>query len=274
MRFPACCRAWALLILVQVASGGDSNLFGAQPLPGLSTVTHTFRLADEKVWVHIYESASPGLTFVSLHDDENTATEAAKRYIQQHGGRLVELRHGRGRNVAIRRDGRLSWFDPNRMFTKVGLGKSLERFQSLTETNLILAYHFGQEVAGLVGIERDRLIVAVHNNTEDKLTIQDYRKGELYGANTQEVYANPRHDPDDYFYVTSPGLFSALVQLRYNVALMEPEPSIDTGSLAYFSKLQGTHYVLVEAQHDHDKEQLQMLESLGLLLGGGLPGGN
>ena len=274
MRFPARRLAWALLILWQVAQGDDGDRFGAKPLPGLSAVTHTFRLADEQVWVHIYESARTGLTFVSLHDDENTGVEAAKRYIQQHGGRLVELRHGRGRNVAIRRRGQLSWFDPNRMFTKTGLGRSLERFGGLTEANLALAYNFSRELAELVGVERGQVIVAVHNNTEGKLTIDDYRKGELYGGNTQEVYANPRHDPDDYFYVTSPGLFSALVQLRYNVALMESEPSIDTGSLAYFSHLQGAHYVLVEAQHGHEREQLQMLESLGLLLGAGVPGGN
>lgn len=274
MTFPAGRLAWGLLILLRVVQGGDSDLFGAKPLPGMSAITHTFHLADEKVWVHIYGSAPPGLTFVSLHDDENTGVEAAKRYIQQHGGRLVELRHGRGRNVAIRRSGRLSRFDPNRMFTKVGLRRSLRRFRSLTEANLALAYNFGQEVAGLIGIERDQFIVAVHNNTEGKLTIHDYQKGELYGANTKEVYTNPRHDPDNYFYVTSPRLFRALSQLRYNVALMEPEPSVDTGSLAYFSKLHGAHYILVEAQHDHEREQLHMLESLGLLLAAGMPIGN
>lgn len=274
MTFPVCRLAWGLLILLQVVRGSDSDRFGARPLPGLSAVTHTFRLADEKVWVHSYGSAQPGLTFVSLHDDENTGVEAAKRYIQQHGGRLVELRHGRGRNVAIRRSGRLSWFDPNRMFTKVGLSKSLRRFQNHTEANLALAYNFGQEVAGLIDIERDQVIVAVHNNTEGKLTIHDYRKGAMYGGNTQEIYTNPRHDPDDYFYVTSPGLFRALSQLRYNVALMESEPSVDTGSLAYFSRLQGAHYILVEAQHGHSQAQLQMLESLGLLLAAGMPGRN
>ena len=66
---------------------------------------HTLRLVEERVWVHIYERQGSGLTLINLHDNENTCVEAAREYIRRHGGRLVELNHGRGREVVIRRDG-------------------------------------------------------------------------------------------------------------------------------------------------------------------------
>ncbi|MFC1543593.1 hypothetical protein ACFL4K_03530, partial [Candidatus Neomarinimicrobiota bacterium] len=166
-------------------SGQIDDLFQPHPLPGTTASTTTLYLGEELVWVHVHEGPTPGLTFVNIHDDENTALEAAKLYIREHGGRLVELRHGRGRDVVIRRNGVLYRFDPNRMFTENGLRHSLSLFGNLSDENYALAADFARTVADYIGIEKDKAIIAVHNNTPDKLTINDFKPGQIYGEDTR-----------------------------------------------------------------------------------------
>ena len=243
------------------ASGGDAA--GS----ALTPVTHTLRLEEERVWVRIYQRPGLELNFVNLHDNENTSVEAAKTYISRHGGRLVELEHGRGRTVVIRRDGVLHRFDPNRMFTESGLRRSLDYFHNLSEENFALAADFARHVTGLIGLQQDKPVIAVHNNTQGKLTIHDFKPGEWYGEDTRDIFINPSEDPDDFFFTNSPALFRALESMRYNVALMVEQPP-DRGSLGNLVDRLGGVYVLVEAEHGHLSRQVAMLEDLGRLLSG------
>ncbi|UCD37186.1 MAG: hypothetical protein JSW54_10160 [Fidelibacterota bacterium] len=247
------------------ALGNDNP--GSGSTAALTPVTHTLRLEEEKVWVKVYQRPGMNLNFVSLHDNENTSAEAAKAYIRAHGGRLVELVHGRGRTVVIRRNGVLHHFDPNRMFTTEGLRHSLKYFHNLSEENLGLASRFASQVGDIIGLEAGKSIISVHNNTPGKLTIHDFKPGEWYGEDTRDVFINPAEDPDDFFFTNSPALFRALKSLRYNAALMIQNPP-DRGSLGNLVDNLGGLYVLVEAEHGHLTRQIAMLEDLGRLLGG------
>ena len=231
----------------------------------LSHVTRTFHLGEEKVWVHSYERAGSGLTFVNLHDNENTAAQAAKAFLREHGGRLVELQHGRGREVVVRLAGTLYRFDPNRMFSDHGLRKSMEYYHSLNHETFASASRFAQELTQIIDIRSGQTIIAVHNNTEGKLTIHDYKPGELYGRDTRRVHVEPNRDPDDYYFVSSPAHFQALSSAGYSVALMSDSPP-NRGTLGIYSRAKGANYILVEAQHGHLYEQVEMLELLGTLL--------
>ncbi|UCD38781.1 MAG: hypothetical protein JSW54_04690, partial [Fidelibacterota bacterium] len=247
-------------------AAGD-NPAGNASTHALTPVTHTLRLEDEKVWVREYLGPVPGLNFVNLHDNENTSAEAAKAYIRVHGGRLIELEHGRGRTVVIRRQGVLHHFDPNRMFTEEGLKRSLDYFHNLSDENLELASDFARQVVEIIGLEPDRPVIAVHNNTPGKLTIHDFEPGQWYGNDTRDIFTNPAEDPDDFFFTNSPALFRALKSLRYNIALMKENPP-DRGSLGNLVDALGGIYILVEAEHGHFQRQIAMLEDLGRLLGG------
>jgi hypothetical protein len=239
----------------------------------LSPVIHTLRLEDEKVWVNIYQRPGSDLQFVNVHDNENTSAEAARSYIKSHGGRLVELEHGRGRTIVIRRNGVLHRFDPNRMFTEKGLRKSLKYHRNLTDENLALATRFASDVVDFIGIDPRKPIIAVHNNTDGKLTIHDFKPGEWYGEDTRDIFVNPAEDPDDFFFTNSPVLFKALKAMRYNVALMVENPP-DRGTLANLVNTRQGIYVLVEAEHDQLRRQIAMLEDLGRLLIEAYPAAN
>jgi hypothetical protein len=239
----------------------------------LSPVIHTLRLEDEKVWVNIYQRPGTNLQFVNVHDNENTSAEAAKAFILSHGGRLVELEHGRGRTIVIRRNGVLHRFDPNRMFTEKGLRQSLKYHRNLSDENLALATRFAADVEEFIEIKPDQPVIAVHNNTDGKLTINDFKPGEWYGDDTREIFVNPAEDPDDFFFTNSPVLFEALKTLRYNAALMVENPP-DRGTLANLVNDRKGVYVLVEAEHDQLRRQTTMLEDLGRLLIEAYPAAN
>jgi hypothetical protein len=249
------------------ALGLDTPTTGSAPANPmlLSPVTHTLRLEDEKVWVNIYQRPGTNIQFVNVHDNENTSAEAAKSYILSHGGRLVELEHGRGRTIVIRRNGVLHRFDPNRMFSEAGLRRSLKYHRNLTDENFALATGFASDVVDFIEIEPGKPIIAVHNNTDGKLTINDFKPGEWYGDDTREIFVNPAEDPDNFFYTNSPVLFKALKAMRYNVALMVDNPP-DRGTLANLVNARNGVYVLVEAEHDQLRRQIVMLEDLGRLL--------
>ncbi len=239
----------------------------------LSHMTHTFFLEEEKVWVNVYQGSGPGLTFINLHDNENTSAEAARVHISRHGGRLVELEHGRGREVVIRRRGILHRFDPNRMFTENGRRQTLDYFHNLSSANTAIAADFARQLTSIVNIEKDKAIIAVHNNTPGKLTIKDFQPGQWYGKDAREVFISPAEDPDDFFFTNSPTIYRALRTLRYNVALMAFDPP-DRGTLGNYVNHIGGIYILVEAEHGHLDRQIRMLEDLDALLSGNSPAGN
>ena len=259
----------AMLIVTGLAlslSAADGDRFAPRLLPGLTVTIHTLRLDEEIVWVHEYFGSRPGYTFVNLHDDENTSAVVTREFIAAEGGRLVELRHGRGRNVIIRHAGHRHPFDPNRMFTPTGLTRSLAYFQGFSEATLHTAAKFPRQVERIIGIDSAGTIISVHNNTDGRLTILDYRKGQIYGANTRAVHVAAERDPDNYFFTNDEALFRALTAAHYNAALMEAEPTRDLGTLAFLAHRKGQRYVLVEAQHEAADQQREMLQSLvGLL---------
>ncbi len=254
----------SLLALI-ILRGSNSGHFSPRLTPGIASDTHTLRLADEKIWVHVYERLGSELVFVNLHDDENTCLEAAMLFLASHGGRLIELRHGRGREVAIRRAGRMHTFDPNRMFSKKGLHKSFARSKHPSDEDLDLASGFAAKVIALIAPTENTPVIAIHNNTPDKLTIRDFMPGEWYGPDSRAVHIAPDRDPDDFFFTNSPWLYESLAALGYNVALMAEKPP-DRGTLGgYINSLDG-FYINVEAEHGHIREQAAMLDDLGSLL--------
>ncbi len=253
------------LLALTILRGSNSGHFSPRRAPGIATDTHTLMLADEKIWVHVYERPGSGLVFVNLHDDENTCVEAAMLFLASHGGRLIELRHGRGREVVIRRAERMYSFDPNRMFSIEGLRKSLAHSKVISDEDLDLATGFAARVIALIAPTEAAPVIAIHNNTPDKLTIQDFMPGEWYGPDSRAVHIAPDRDPDDFFFTNSPWLYESLAALGYNVALMAENPP-DRGTLGYYINSLDGFYINVEAEHGHIKEQALMLEDLGLLL--------
>jgi len=260
MSFQRLRRFGMIFIFVSLlfAEKSDSNRLN-------NPIVHTYLLGEEKVWVYEYQQPGIDITLINLHDNENTAAKAGLAFIQKYGGRLIELRHGRGREVVVRLNGELNRFDPNRMFSDTGLRASLKYFHNNTEQVFNHATAFRDSIIQLLAADKNKTVISVHNNTPDRMTIHDFLPGRWYGNDTQKVFINPEQDHDDFFIVSSTILYTALLEHSYNVALLAKKPS-DRGMLMSYCSNLGSLCITVEAEHGKLNKQQEMLEVLWEIL--------
>ncbi len=202
------------------------------------------------------------LLFFNMHDDENTAVEAALNVIARRGGRLVELIHSGRRLIHFGLDQTHFIFDPNRMFTNAGTGKSLHNGGSFSELALQEIRTLANRILEDLDLGDNRLILTVHNNTEGAYSTLSYLPEGEYSKNAELAYLAPDSDPDDFFFVTTRNYFEFFRQEGSNVALQDNQNATDDGSLSVLAAARGVPYVNIEAQHGHLGQQIHMIEQV------------
>ncbi len=200
-----------------------------------------------------------GVVHLNVHDDENTSVQAAEAVLSRRGGTLVELRHGGGRRVAFKLGGKGFDFDPNRVFTDVGAAATVKPAGS--KRAVAAARAFGDALLAAFDLGSAATLVALHNNSPDApLTVETYATGK-YKRDAAAVTVARGVDPDDFFLVTTRGLYDALAARGFHVVLQDNAAVADDGSLSVVSGRRGVRYVNVEAQHGHLAAQERMLEA-------------
>jgi D-alanyl-D-alanine dipeptidase len=236
-----------------------------------ATAARTFVLGDARIDVVARDFASPRsdapasrptIAFVSVHDDEETAVEAAVDVLREDGGRLLELRHTGEREVAFRLGGAEHRIDPNRIFTPAGRRGTLANLSTWSQPADDVVAAFADELLSTLGIDDVDVVVALHNNTPDRYTAANYLPGGTLAADAAKVHLQPGGDPDDFFFVTDRGVFDALADRGHSVILQNEATVTDDGSLSVWCGRMGIPYVNVEAEHGHRAEQAAMLRDL------------
>lgn len=213
-----------------------------------------------KIVVSKTSKRPPALIYFNMHDNENTSVEAAKEILEKYGGTLIELENGGKRLIKFCLKDEQFTFDPNRIFTKTGIEKTLKynggyANEAKTETS-----KFAGRLESF--IKDARIIVALHNNTDENYSIKSYEKGEEFEKDAKLVGTKPQIDTDDFFYVTDENLYKKLQGKNQNVALQDNANVTDDGSLAVYCGKRKISYVNVESEHGHLPEQKKMLEIL------------
>ena len=231
-----------------------------------ATTARTFAVGDARI--DVVTTVFPATTeplkvaFVSVHDDEETAVEAAGDVLRDLGGRLVELRHTGEREVAFRLGSTEHRIDPNRIFTPAGRRATLAALSTWSQPADDIVAAFTDELLSTLAIDDVDVIVALHNNTPDRYTAANYAPGGSLAADAAKVNLRPGGDADDFFFVTDPGLFDALAARGHSVILQNEATVNDDGSLSVWCGRMQIPYVNVEAEHGHRTEQVAMLRDL------------
>jgi len=252
--------AMAALMLLMPSATADSVSINAR----------TFAVGDARI--DVVTTVFPATTeplkvaFVSVHDDEETAVEAAGDVLRERGGRLVELRHTGDREVAFRLGGTEHRIDPNRIFTPAGRRATLAALSTWSQPADDVVAAFADELLSTLAIDDVDAIVALHNNTPDRYTAANYAPGGSLEADAARVSLRPGGDPDDFFFVTDAGLFDAIAGRGHSVILQNEATVADDGSLSVWCGRMQIPYVNVEAEHGHRTEQAAMLRDLMALL--------
>ena len=214
-----------------------------------------------KVVVNKSSIATTGYLYFNMHDNENTAVEATKEVIGKNGGTLVELQNNGERLIDFSLNRKQYTFDPNRIFTEVGIKKTLDNYGEYTLEAQKEVSRFANKLAKDY-FQNSKLVIAVHNNTEGNLSIKSYEKGQEYGNDAKLVFINPNTDADDFFFVTDEKYYKLFSEKNYNVALQDNQNVTDDGSLSVYCGFNKISYINVESEHNHLNEQVKMLEVL------------
>jgi hypothetical protein len=229
-----------------------------EPIPHVRSLP----VGDATINIVSREFGESRLLFCNLHDDEETSVEAAVAVLERRRGRLVELRHSGRRNCEFRLDERKYAFDPNRIFTPVGVKATLEKLSQTSPTAEKMVGRFGEALLALYAIDDVDVVAALHNNSDARYSAVSYLDGNELEVDAADVFIAKGTDTDDFFFVTDRRLFDALKKRHQNVVLQDNETATDDGSLSVYCGQHGKPYVNVEAQHGHLEQQINMLNQL------------
>ena len=219
------------------------------------------RIGETPVEIVVTEGCSVApWSVLNIHDDENTAVEAALAVLARRGGRLVELRHAGTRNLSFRLGGETFTVDPNRIFTDAGRARTLAALSRDTRAARAAVAAFADTLLAVYGTPD--VVVALHNNTAANYSAASYTPGGTDAREAADVHLQPGVDPDDFVFVTTLPLFDAVVASGVNAVLQDNAAATDDGSLSVWAAQHGRPYVNVEAQHGHLAENVRMVEAL------------
>jgi len=63
---------------------------------------------------------------INVHDNETTSVEAARSALESNGGTLIKIENNRQRMIRFKWRGHSYSFDPNRIFSRIGIEQTLK----------------------------------------------------------------------------------------------------------------------------------------------------
>lgn len=238
---------------------GQEDVQGLAPL----VESHFFTIGENRVSVKTYRyGPSEAPVFISLHDDEITSVEAAKEFLSKHGGSLIRIENGGERLVRFKHNGRNYSFDPNRMFSSRGI--SLAGGSNAGAS--LQVERFASKFLELV--PSHSCLIALHNNTEGRLSIRSYQAGNDLAGDARRVHANSNLDPDDFFLTTDSAVYERLKEEGFNTVWQDNVRATKDGSLSVWCGERNLCYVNCETQHGNAEAYRRMLNALVNILDG------
>lgn len=235
------------------------------PVASLEEISH-LKIKNNEIAIRSYQVGGSDIVYFNMHDNEKTGVEAAQRIIDGYGGCLLELKHRGRRLIRFNSEGRVLYFDPNRIFTDKGIRSTLDRNGRYSSSASEATRDFAASLLDKILSKNPRLIVALHNNLKGEFPIDNYLGKRRYASCASDVFVSKDKDPNDFFFVTEPNIFNCLKDRGYNVVLQANKTVIDDGSLSVYCGRAGIPYVNAETQMDHLEEQTKMLEEIPEML--------
>lgn len=238
----------------------------AQPEISITEKTIFYKLAENTIPIRIQQYGDgSNIVFINLHDDEITSVDAARRILEEHGGMLIEIENNAQRNIRFRLGQHFYKIDPNRIFSKEGIKKSLEQLGRTSAKAIDEASKLGDRILELIPAGNE-CIIALHNNTPGLFSALEYTNGNKRAADSKTVYINPEQDADDFFLTTDNALYEKLAGKGYNTILQDNKNCTEDGSLSVYCGKKNIRYVNCETEHGKTEQYYQMIKALLLVL--------
>lgn len=197
----------------------------------------------------------------NLHDNEFTSVVAARSALETRGGTLLKIENDSERVIRFRLRGLSYAFDPNRIFSREGIGQSLRENGRTSQLAIDEVEKFGQRLLALIP-DSIGCLIALHNNSEGGYSVNSYLAGGDRQQDARDVRAVKEQDPDDIVFTTDRDIFENMAAAGFNSILQDNEKAKQDGSLSVFFGMKNRRYVNIETQHGRSGQYQQMLEKL------------
>lgn len=213
-------------------------------------INHKVMLGDQTVIVQ--ETKGVGKTYVHVHHNEQTALKAARTMVRRDGGTLITLVHSGGRNIVFHLNQQRYEFDPNRIYTDVGIKKTLAQLSRYTPEAHREVKKLAEQIKVLLP---EGKIIAVHNN--NSYSLKDYLPGHELAHDAKALHMSPSNYYRNFYLLTKANDYMRLKAEGFN-GVLQKRSAIDDGSLSIY--LAQREYINVEAGYDQLLEQIKMLQ--------------
>lgn len=225
----------------------------------------TLRVGDTPIACVGYGPLQAAVLFVNLHENESTSVQAALSQSDACPARLFRFDAGGQRRITFRLDNDEYSFDPNRIFSAVGVAATLRKYRpEVSEQVEAAVAAFATELTQVWEIDSAAAVLTLHN-TGDDYSVLAYADGGTDAASAAEVHIEPEQHRHDFFFVSQRRIFEGLVARGFNVVLQRPAV-VDDGSLSVYCAERNIPYVNVEARHGQIEPQAEMLRQVYPLL--------
>lgn len=221
-----------------------------------------YKLAENIVPIKVQQYGDKNdVVFINLHDDEATSVEATRKILEEYGGLLIEIENYAQRNIRFRLGNSFYNVDPNRIFSKEGIAKSLKELGRTSSKAELEVTKFGQRIIQLIPGDT-KYVIALHNNTPGLFSAKEYSPGHIRSIETKKIYLNPEEDADDFFLTTDNTLYEKLADHGFNTILQDNKHCTDDGSLSVYCGKNNIRYVNCETEHGKSRQYYQMIRTL------------
>ena len=227
---------------------------------GMLTDTAFVKLNDLDINLVKYSYGKPKISFLVIHDDEDTGVKAAFEYIRFSGGSIIDCQYGGTRNYKFRHKGIDFQTDPNSIYSYGGRVMGLDKYDNTDNDDVIRQLEDASKmILNYYNAKKLGYMFTLHNNADGGFGISSYLKGYELEETADSVHINFEADSDDLILVTDLALFNNFKKKNVNV-ILQSNRGPDDGSLSVYAMENKIPYINVEVQHGHQYEHLQLIE--------------
>lgn len=226
---------------------------------GMVSDTSFIKLNDFSVNLVRYAYKNPTVTFLAIHDNEDTGVKAAFEYIKNNGGKIIDSQYGGARNFKFLQDKETFQIDPNGIYTREGIKAGLEKYGKSNNQVIHQLERAAKVVLNYYNPEALGYILTLHNNGDGDFGIASYLKDYELDGTADSLHINFQMDPDDLILVTEQALYKEFKKQNVNVVLQSKD-ALNDGSLSIYAMQKKIPYINVEVQHGHQEVNLKLIE--------------
>lgn len=223
------------------------------------STTILYRIGETIIPIRVmrYGSAKEKV-YLNLHSDELSSINATKTHLEREGGYFIRIINNGKRNIKFKLRGKFYAFDPNRIFSKVGIQESLKQLSRVNTLAVIEVLKFADRVLQLFPA-KPTCVIALHNNTDGQFGVNSYLPGAPRQLDARAVFLDSLQDTDDIFITTDSVLYYRLAGERFNIILQDNNRVERDGSLSVYCGERNIRYLNCETQHGKDEQYLSMI---------------